>query len=205
MKTILAFGDSLTWGFNPTDATRHAPEDRWPHALAAASGHTVIAEGLNGRTTAYDDHTAPVDRNGARLLPTLLTSHAPLDLVAIMLGTNDLKLFLCGSADGAARGIARLIQIVQHHPYPGGGAVPRVLVIAPPPFVPPTATERAAEEIAQSQRFAPLFAAEAETAGAAFFDAGTVATCSPLDGIHLDAANTRAIGTALAPVVARLL
>ena len=58
MKTVLCYGDSLTWGYNAENLSRHALADRWPSVLQAAlgSGVKVIAEGLNGRTTAFDDH-----------------------------------------------------------------------------------------------------------------------------------------------------
>ena len=90
----------------PPAGVRHAFEDRWPSVLQAKLGGSarVIAEGLNGRTTAFDDHLAGADRNGARILPTLLTSHAPLDLVIVMLGANDMKPFISGYAIGAKRG-----------------------------------------------------------------------------------------------------
>ena len=103
MKTILAFGDSLTWGADPASGGRHPIDDQWPVALDATlgAGFRVIAEGLNGRTTCYDDHSGPCDRNGTRALPVCLASHSPLDLVVIMLGTNDLKPALCGVTEGA--------------------------------------------------------------------------------------------------------
>ena len=74
MKTILAFGDNLTWGFNVETGMRYAYEDRWPTVLEQGLGGAarVIAEGLGGRTTAFDDHTGLPDRNGARILPTSL-------------------------------------------------------------------------------------------------------------------------------------
>ena len=99
MKTALCYGDSLTWGYCAVGPDRHAYEDRWPSVLAAelGPGVVVIAEGLNGRTTAYDDHLADCDRNGARVLPTILQTHAPLDLIIIMLGANDMKPFICGA------------------------------------------------------------------------------------------------------------
>ncbi|RWD43872.1 MAG: arylesterase, partial [Mesorhizobium sp.] len=76
MKTILCYGDSLTWGYDAAGLGRHALEDRWPSVLEAALGEgiEVIAEGLNGRTTAFDDYLAGADRNGARTLPTILTT-----------------------------------------------------------------------------------------------------------------------------------
>ena len=76
MKTVLCYGDSLTWGYD-AEGGRHALQDRWPSVLQAGlgGGVQVIADGLNGRTTAFDDHLAGADRNGARLLPTVLTTH----------------------------------------------------------------------------------------------------------------------------------
>jgi lysophospholipase L1-like esterase len=134
MKTILAYGDSLTFGADPRGGgLRHALEDRWPSALEAglAGKARVIAEGLGGRTTVFDDFSNAADRNGARVLPTLLESHKPLDLVIIMLGTNDLKLYLNGTAFGAAMGVKRLAEIVRTHPY-GEMPTPKVMLVAPP-------------------------------------------------------------------------
>ncbi len=210
MKTILCYGDSLTWGYDPSGPGRHAFQDRWPSALQEALGKDVrvIAEGLNGRTTAFDDFAAGSDRNGARILPTLLMSHAPLDLVVIMLGTNDMKPFLCGKAIGAKQGMRRLIDIIRGHDYPMGAAAPAVLIVSPPPCGETNnpdfslVFEGALEE---SAKLARLYARLSDEAGTGFFDAGSVAHTSPLDGVHLDADNTRAIGAGLAPVVKDML
>lgn len=210
MKTILAFGDSLTWGYNAPQGVRHAFEDRWPTVLEAGLGGRarVIAEGLNGRTTAFDDHAAAPDRNGARVLPTLLSTHSPLDAVLIMLGSNDIKPFLAGAANGAATGMRRLAEIVLRHPYDGGGKVPALLIVSPPHCGPsdlPGGKPAQERDIGESEKLAALYAQIAADNGAAFFDAATVATVTRADGLHLDAQNTRAIGTALVPVVTKLL
>lgn len=210
MKTILAYGDSLTYGADPGTLARHPHEDRWPTVLEAglAGAARVIAEGLGGRTTAFDDFATAADRNGARVLPTLLASHSPLDLVILFLGTNDLKSYINGSAFGAAMGIKRLVEIVRTFPYGVGAGVPAIIIVAPPLTVP---TDHA--------DLGPMFAARAEEArlfsryysriaaelGCGFFDAATVATASPLDGVHLDAGNTRAVGQGLVPVVKSIL
>lgn len=210
MKTILCYGDSLTWGYDPQGPGRHALEDRWPSVLGRAlSGKAqVVAEGLNGRTTAFDDFTAGIDRNGARLLPSILSTHAPLDLVIIMLGTNDMKRFLCGHAIGAAKGMRRLVEIVQTHVYPFEQAAPKVLVVSPPHAV-ATAnadfTEVFDGAVEESARLAALYREVAAVSGAGFFDASLVAKASPIDGVHLDASNTRAIGEALAGPVKDIL
>jgi lysophospholipase L1-like esterase len=210
MKTILAFGDSLTWGYDPENPGRHAPENRWPVALAEALGGRVevIAEGLNGRTTAFDDNLGEADRNGAHALPTLLESHKPLDLVIIMLGTNDLKPAVHGQAIAAKQGMAKLVSLVRHHDWTLGADVPDVLVVAPPPFCEtnnPDFAAMYAGKIEESHMLGSMYADLADDLECGFYDASTVAKTTSLDGIHLDAANTKAIGKALAPVVSLML
>lgn len=210
MKTILAYGDSLTWGYNAAGPSRHAYEDRWPSVLQAelGDGVRVIPEGLNGRTTAFDDHLAGADRNGARILPTVLTTHAPLDLVILMLGANDMKPWIHGNPVAAKQGMERLIDVVRGHDYPFDWPAPRILLVAPPAV---SRTENAefkemfAGGDAASLRLPALYAELARLTGCGFFDAGTVARTTSLDGVHLDAENTRAIGRALAPVVRKML
>ncbi|MFZ1681260.1 MAG: SGNH/GDSL hydrolase family protein [Rhizobiaceae bacterium] len=210
MKTILAYGDSLTWGYDAATLGRHPFQVRWPSVLEAGLGGAarVIAEGLNGRTTAFDDWLADADRNGARMLPTLLETHKPLDLVIIMLGANDMKPAICGSAIAAKSGMARLVSLVRNHDYGFSYAVPRVLLVAPPPCVGTDNADFAAtfeNAPGESAKLAAHYAGLADELGCAAFDAGTVAQATPLDGVHLDAENTAAIGRALVPVVRGLI
>lgn len=210
MKTILCYGDSLTWGYDAASLGRHPLQDRWPSVLkeALGGGIEVIAEGLNGRTTAFDDHLAGADRNGARVLPTILTSHAPLDLIIFMLGSNDMKPWIHGSPVAAKQGMQRLVDIVRGHDYPFEWPTPQILLVAPP-VVTHTDNAEFKEMFAGggdgSKRLAPQYSALADEAGCGFFDAGSVATTTPLDGVHLDAENTRRIGQALAPLVRVML
>ncbi len=213
MKTILAYGDSLTYGANPIPGgPRHAYEDRWPTALEQGLGGKarVIAEGLGGRTTVHDDWSANADRNGARLLPTLLESHSPLDLVIIMLGTNDIKPFHGRTAGEAGRGMARLVQIIRGHYAGKMQDAPQVILVSPPPIIVGDWADMMDhfgphDAIATSADFASEYRKRAEEQKVHFFDAGTVATTSRADGIHLDPANTRAIGTGLVPLVKEVL
>lgn len=210
MKSVLCFGDSLTWGYDPVNLTRHAYEDRWTSVLQKALGHgvRVIAEGLNGRTTAYDDHLADCDRNGARLLPSILETHKPLDLVIIMLGTNDLKRGVNGTAIGTVKGMERLVKLVRAHQWGFGFETPEVLVVSPPPICETANASFAAMyrgKLDESAMLASLYRDMADEQGCGFFDAGSVARATPLDGIHLDAENTRAIGRGLEPAVRMML
>lgn len=210
MKSVLCFGDSLTWGYQAPDGSRLPLADRWPSVLQKALGQDVhvIAEGLNGRTTAFDDYTVPEDRNGARILPTLLGTHAPLDLVIILLGSNDMKPQVVGDAFSSSCGMRRLIQIIRNHPYADGVAVPDILIIAPPHMsesADPFFASLFAGGIAESRQLGLLLADLADDTECGFFDASGVAKASHLDGVHLDADNTRAIGQALEPVVRLML
>jgi lysophospholipase L1-like esterase len=141
VKRIMCFGDSLTWGWVPTiegaPTSRYPFEERWGGAMAIelGEGYEVLEEGLSARTTNLDD---PIDPrlNGSKHLPTALASHFPLDLVIVMLGTNDTKSFLNRSPYEIANGLSQLL--VQILTSAGGvGTIypaPKALIITPPPL-----------------------------------------------------------------------
>ena len=207
MKSILAFGDSLTWGYNASTGMRMAYEDRWPNVLAAGLNNKarVIEEGMNGRTTVFDDSTVDEERNGAVGLPIALKSHQPLDLLIVMLGTNDLK--HCRAFD-ASMGMERLVKLTRNHSWSGTYTAPPIILMAPPCLV-PTQNEWFNDlwghKIEESKLFAKHYVRMADEMGVHFFDAGSVAQASDVDGGHLDVAGTRAIGAALVPVVKGIL
>lgn len=211
MKTILCYGDSITWGSDAETGGRHDFADRWPNVLQAALGTDiqVIAEGLRGRTTAFDEHLADCDRNGARILPTVLYTHAPIDLVIILLGSNDMKPAIAGTALAAMQGMRRLVELVKFNAMRDGQSEPpAVLIVAPPPLCETANTEYSAMfagGVGQSRMLASFYADLADEWGCGFFDAGSVAQTTPVDGVHLDAENTRAIGRGLEPIVRMML
>lgn len=200
MKTILCFGDSNTWGSDPVNGGRHAWEDRWPTVLARelGDGYLVTAEGLGGRTASYDD---PIegDKNGRRHLPMLLASHAPLDLVIIMLGTNDLKARFSAPAVDIAAGVGGLVDIVRSSASGRDGGAPEVLVLVP------ATTERLtrfAEMFAggaeKSRELPRVFAAMCEERHVPFAKVNDAARSSQADGIHLEADAQRRLGSFVA-------
>jgi lysophospholipase L1-like esterase len=210
VRTILAFGDSLTWGYEAVTARRHAFENRWPNALAAKLGADVrvIAEGLNGRTTVHDDWLVDENRNGSKALPMLLSSHQPLDLVIIMLGSNDMKHPWWSRASDARRGVQRLVEIVQRFQWGMEMQRPEILIMAPPPLV---RTELSdfdklfGHAIKESQFFGKEYKNLADLLDIHFFDAGSVIESDPLDGVHLTRENSRKLGEAVAPIVKTIL
>jgi len=209
-KTILCFGDSNTYGAavgaRPDD--RYGYDERWPGVLAGALGTRwrVIEEGLNGRTTVRDDPVEGEFRNGKVYLQPCLFSHKPIDVVAIMLGTNDLKARFNVSAHEVAEGIGSLINMVKATQVGPGASTPRVLVIAPPPFLPhlPLHADLFMGAYEKSMQYAARFAAVAENAGVDFLDAGWVTKCTAVDGFHLDAAGHVLLGRAVAKWVESL-
>ena len=209
MKSILAFGDSLTWGFEAGTFRRHPFDVRWPNALAAGLSNTrVIEEGMNGRTTVFPDPTCEAERNGAVALPILLCSHQPLDLVIIMLGTNDIKYANRCRAFDAAMGMERLIKLIKTHDWVADMPRPEILIMSPPDLCKTSDewfNDLWGHAIEESKLFAKHYARVAEEQGVHFFDAGSVAKTDPTDGGHLTAADTKLLGEALVPVVKKIL
>jgi lysophospholipase L1-like esterase len=210
MNHILAFGDSLTWGFRAGTWTRHAFEDRWPNVLAAGldGKARVIEEGQNGRMTVHDDPYVFENRSGAVGLPIALSTHQPLDLVIIMLGSNDLKWEGRQRAVDARLGMARLVEIIRTFVYKPGCHVPEILLMSPPHLCKTEDEDFAlyfAHAIDESKKLGSQYARLAGDTQCHFFDTAGVARADPTDGIHLDTPNTRAIGQALIPVVRTIL
>lgn len=204
MPTILCYGDSNTWGYAP-DKKRYDIYERWPGVLRDTldEGYHVIEEGLPGRTTVHPDPIEGAHKNGLAVLPAILESHVPLDMVIILLGTNDLKMRFSLSAFDIAEGAGTLVHTIQQGTW---GIVPHVLLVAPPPLA-------KLNEFAQmftggtekSQQFATEYHRVAGELNCAFFDAGTVVTTSDRDGVHWEVEEHRKLGLALADVVRAVL
>jgi lysophospholipase L1-like esterase len=209
----MCYGDSLTWGSLPVESgiptVRYSFCERWTGVLAGhlGDGYEILEEGLNGRTTNLDD---PIDPrlNGARHLPTAVATHMPLDLVVIMLGTNDAKAYFERSPLGIVTGISELLGMVS---VAGVGTVypaPRVLLVAPPPLAPITnawLAELFKGGREKSQALGKLYAELSAFLGIPFFDAGVVVSTGGSDGIHFSKENNATLGVALADIVRAVL
>jgi len=207
VKTLLCYGDSNTWGSDPATRRRFAPDVRWTGVLAGAlgEGYRVIEEGLNGRTTRWDDPIEP-HRNGLTYLVPCLESHQPLDLVTIMLGTNDLKARFRLSAADIAQSAAGLAQTALLTARNATGEPAKVLLIAPPPVAKLSGYDLMFEgALAKSKLFADYYARSAGWNDLDFFDAGSVIRSGDLDGIHFEAGEHRKLGEALAGKVRELI
>ena len=134
MKNILCFGDSNTHGFRTCDCGRFSEDIRWTGLLQKKLGtsYNIISEGLNGRTTVFNDPIEPFRCGADYLIPCVL-SHRPLDLLIIMLGTNDVKDRFSASAACIAIGLKQLcLQAMQSDCWKSR---PNILVVAPVPLL----------------------------------------------------------------------
>lgn len=201
-KRILCFGDSNTWGCIPGTVNRFPWEQRWPGALQLALGeeYTVIEEGNGGRTTVHDD---PVERrlSGLTYFTPCCESHSPLDLVIIMLGTNDLKLRFGEAPLTIAMGFDRYREALAMA-IPEN--TPKVLLVSPiridPSYrnVPAFRAMFGEHGVERSQELAEACKAVADANGWEFLDAALYVKASPVDGIHMDAQGQTVLGKAIA-------
>lgn len=206
MKTILCYGDSNTWGANPFEGTRYPMEKRWPGVLRTRLGNDywVIEEGMPGRTTVWEDPLGEHRSGKEYLLPCLL-SHQPIDLVIMMLGTNDLKVRFHATAEDIAYGAGTLVKIIQNSKSGPGGDSPFVLLIAPPPILDvESSAEMFATGVEKSKKFGQYYAKIANEYCCAFLDAGEVIQSHPNDGIHLDEGGHQKLGFVIAGKVREL-
>lgn len=137
---ILIYGDSNSWGLLD-DGQGLRYDNRWPEVMrqtlqeALGKSITLIEESLPGRTTAYPDPQEGPEYNGLPFLKPALLSHAPLDMVLIMLGTNDMKTRFKASANAISDNLITLAKIVRRAPVGNGpwrdAPAPPVMVIAP--------------------------------------------------------------------------
>jgi len=214
MKTVLCFGDSNTWGFIPESITapcpaRHPHDARWTGVLARnlGAGFRVIEEGQNGRTTVHDDPFAAA-RNGKTVLPALLESHKPLDLVVMMLGTNDLKAAFGLSPGEIAAGVKVLAQMILGSDAGPKAKAPKLLLLCPPATGQmnhlPEVAARLPNAFKDSRELPRHYEALASSLGCPCLNTQTLISTGS-DGIHLDASAHATLGNAVATMVKSLL
>lgn len=205
-KTILAFGDSNTFGTPPMDSAAAGPlrrydsETRWPGVVAARTGWTVVEQGLPGRTaTALPDPVMGAHMNGPLGLNIALNSCGPIDGLVLMLGTNDQKTMFGLDADGITGAIAGLIAMIKSEDVQAKHGGFETLLICPP-AVHETGVlkEKYFGAADKSARLPDRLAALADRWDIDYFNANTVITTSDVDGVHFDEASHKTLGTVIA-------
>lgn len=216
MKNILCFGDSNTWGFNGESGERYPYEKRWTSLVQEklGDGFNIIPEGLNGRTTVWEDPFS-VCRDGSKALPYCLLSHAPLDLVVLMLGTNDSKNFYRNTPFSVAKGIRMLLEIIQASSAGRDGKAPQVLLMSPANLKAGDPSKAAFDirefenldghdPVAVSKGLAAEYERKAGEFSCSFLDAAAYAEVGAEDGVHLTAESHKALAAAVAAKIKEL-
>lgn len=206
MKTILCYGDSNTWGWipiSPSSPGRYSQDERWSGVLRKklGEGYQVIEEGLNGRTTVWYD---PVDEimSGKDYLMPCLTSHMPIDLVILMLGTNDLKKRFSVSAFDIAESVGLLVRMIQKSETGPAGNAPMILLLVPPPLGKLSEYDEMFEGGQEkSEHLGYHYQRVADLNGCMFFNTADVIASSDIDGVHFESKAHLALGNRLAEVV----
>lgn len=215
-KHIVCFGDSNTHGYcaDPNDCADHGDrfneEERWTCRLQAqlGSGYHVLEEGLSGRTSVFPD---PLHESmaGLDVIYSVLMSHEPVDLLIIMLGTNDTKARLGANAACISIGMERLIQKAQSVPAWRNGK-PNILVICPPHigegmYTNPCGIPMGEGCPEKSRELSTWLEPAARRLGCAYLDAEGLAEFNQVDYMHLTRAGHAALADKLTELVPQLV
>ena len=191
MITVLCYGDSNTYGYNPVNGLRYPKDVRWPGVLQKllGDGYAVIEEGCNGRTTVFEDVEEPW-KAGVGYLRPCLNTHKPIDFVIMMLGSNDLKRMFHASAQEIADGAEALVKIIKQFTKEKQGFVPKVILVSPPEIGKDIAASEFArsfdeDAIIRSKKLPTLYEKIAKKYECIFFDAAKVVEASEVDSLHL--------------------
>ena len=203
-KRILCYGDSNTWGAIPggDETTRYTENVRWTGVLQSVLGndYRIIEEGYCGRTTVFDD-VVENRVNGLTYFAQCIASQSPLDLIIIMLGTNDLK--FSHTPEYVAKSMEVLLEMA-YNPYSWERQkCPRVLLIAPPKL---SENIRSScfcgmfteESVQISGRIGKLYKKLAEKWECDFLDAAEFVKASPVDCVHLEREGHKILAKAVA-------
>lgn len=210
MKQILVYSDSLTWGIIPGTRNRLPFDRRWPGVMELAlrdkgQNVRVIEDCLNGRRTVWEDPFKP-GRNGLAGLEQRIEINSPLDLVILMLGTNDLQNMHNNTAWHAAQGVAALVTAIKQAPIEPGMPSPPILIVAPPVITGAKGpmTNKFSDAAARCAGMPEFLRDVAEQSGCNFFDSNSVIGASKVDGIHLDEPEHSILGEKMAAYVLSL-
>ncbi len=207
-KTVLCYGDSITWGYNPVNQSRISENERWVGILSNGLGdkYNVIEEGLNGRTTVWDDPLNHGYKNGLNYLVPCLDSHRPIDLCILMLGTNDMKKRFSLSAMDIAGGINMLLELIEKSETGPNGSAPKILLLAPPYLNKKTSFSEEFRDSYHKSRKLPIYYSKiAKDYKCEFLDTSKIILASEIDGVHPEIGEHMKLGKAVLKVVKEVI
>lgn len=191
-KTVLFFGDSLTFCYDAKINDRMVYENRWTTIVENkfSDKYRFIIEGQGGRTIDNDDGIE--GRNGVKAFTQVLYSHYYVDVIFIMLGTNELKDKFRTDAKTIAKKFEKIKSVVDEWKVKPRLFEPKITLVAPPKiyenFIPEGWGIVGAQEV--SNELANEYEQVAKKLGWDFLDASEVKV-SEVDGVHLDEKGNR--------------
>lgn len=207
-RSLLCFGDSNTHGTPPMDSVlsqdRFGVDVRWPCIMQSqlAPDWIVIEEGHPGRTTVHDDPINGIHKNGIRMLPALLETHRPLDLIVIMLGTNDLQHRFGVNATEIALALGKIVETIKLSTSGINQNAPEILLVSPPPVIQAGCLADVFQNSGDNANTLSVAIANiAKQHNIPHFDAGAHITVSPIDGVHFDAESHITLGQVMAETI----
>lgn len=191
MKTIICYGDSNTYGYNPETGLRYPGDIRYTGILQTllGDGYSVIEEGCNGRTLLGREPGSEW-KNGLDYLKPCLNSHKPVDTVIMMLGSNDLKKVFNFGAETIAKEAGVFCDIIKSFTKEKQGFEAKIILVSPPEIgegieTSPFASSFSVNAIAESKNFSEYYEKVAAEKGCFFLDAAKYVTASEYDSLHL--------------------
>jgi len=197
MGSILAFGDSNTWGLIPGTKKRYPWGVRWTSLVQEElKENRIIEDGLCGRTTVFEDQLRPF-RKGAEVLPLTLEGNYPLDGAIIMLGTNDCKTMFNASEHVIGLGLEKCLDELEKYLLPE-----QILVISPislgeDVWRPEKDPEFDSSSVETSINLRQEYERIAKRRGNRFLAASDVAGASIVDDEHMDEEGHKALAFAI--------
>lgn len=198
-KTIVCYGDSNTWGDVPNKNERHPANIRWVGVLQDILGndYDVVNEGLCARTFIAEEE-GKSHRVGITHLKSILKTNDPIDVITIMLGTNDVKKVFGLTAEEIANHLKQTIQLIQKE------NIRKIIVICPAPVVEPNNVEL--DEVfidapATSLLLPPLYKKIAEELNCLYINADDFISLENTDGYHLNIEHHKILGERIAEMV----
>lgn len=142
-------------------------------------------------------------------LKPCLNSHKPVDIVILMLGTNDLKESFHLTAEEIADGAGILVGVIKEFTQFKQGFVPKIILVSPPEIgtgikSSPFYGSFSEDAIEVSKKFPRYYKEVAEKNGCVFLNAAEYIYPSETDSLHLTPEGHGVLAEKLADVVKNL-
>ena len=194
MINILCFGDSNTWGYDPATQTRFPNNIRWTGVLQSLLGDNfnIIEEGLNGRTTNVNEREEHAlgyyrdFRSSMDLISILIETNSPIDLLVVMLGTNDLKNNFNQSSNNISTNMKLVCEAIINNDYFNS----KPIILVSPTHInesSPNLLDSFIGTTEKSKSLAKQYKKIADDLDLFFVDASQSVKTNQIDGLHWDA------------------